>query len=154
MSELQGALPRHDINALIDDQTEERFVYLKSAFTYRYIDEAKTVYSDVNLCFQDMVGVPQNYFLAGHQYFPAVWKNFINSIKKYGISKKMFEFSIIPVSTLNKKQMNKKVSEGFPYNMMYDIDLFDSYDGHPIKIIEQPIKNQCEITMGKYFMSR
>ena len=58
------------------------------------------------------------------------WNDFQNQIKLRNKSKKNYEFSIIPASAISTN--NPKTN----YVMNYDLRIFDSYDGKPIKVFK------------------
>ena len=126
----------------------EQNLYLKSAFGYHSISRAKSVYSEINLCFHDFpVGI-QYYFFSGTQAFLSNWNNFIGYIDSNSEGRKNFNFSIIPIKSLENGVSDED------YKFEYETEVFDSYDGNPIKSYNINILKTCDVIMGEFFMSK
>ena len=106
------------------------------------------MYHEVNVCFHDKPSVVQNYFFAGNSLFYEEWNDFQDQISLRNKSKKNYEFSVIPVRAITSD--NPKTN----YLMNYDMKIFDSYDGKPIKVFKEQQNPLCEVFIGDFFMSR
>lgn len=128
----------------------ERFVYLDTAFAYNWSKSSDTVYSQVKVCLHDAANAPQQYFLQGNYFFWNEWMMLKDHIYQTSQDKEDFEFSIVPLSSVGDKAKDSEST----YKLQYDMDLFDSYDGKPVKVYRMPLIKTCDVFAGEYFMSR
>lgn len=129
----------------------ERNLYLHSAFAYKSILEGRTNYNEVRLCLQDNPGGKGYFFLLGDSGFYKDWENFVNYIDRNNVGRNNFGFSIIPYKSLENTSGD---AVDLNYKMEYDLKLFDSYDGNPIKVYSNKMREGCDIFTGEFFMSR
>ena len=123
----------------------ERSLYLDTAFAYHSPSHSKTVYSDVKLCLHDSAQENQYYFFSGTGSFQSEWTSFLDYIDQNSEGRLNFDFWITS---------RESVDEGAGYRLKYDMELFDSYDGDPIKKYQIPLVKTCDVFVGDFFMSR
>jgi len=78
------------------------------------------------------------------------WTNFVDYIDRNNEGRKSFDFSIVSSDAFNKKDTQNSKN----YTFQYDLDLFDSYDGSPIKQHDLTLYQNCDVILGEFFMSR
>jgi len=100
------------------------------------------------LCFHNKPAQNSNYFFAGNALFYEEWSNFSKDLQLRNKSTKNYEFSVIPLSSVNSSGANDS------YNFNYDMEIFNNYDGNPIKVYKTQINDFCEVYTGDYFVSR
>lgn len=127
---------------------KDNLVYLDGALSYHDNDQSKTVYHQANICFHDNPSWKQNYFFAGNAFFYEEWTNFLDQVKLRNKSAKMYEFAVIPITSVSQKNTKSN------YHLNYDMRLFQNYDGSPVKVYSTQINDHCEIYVGDFFMSR
>lgn len=147
-SDPDKSLKRYDMNIFIEGG--QRHLYLDSAFNYYSPTRAMSVYSDIKLCFHDSPTETQYYFFRSDAFFQEDWSNFIDYVDRNNEGRKTFKFSIVPLSSIKD---NKKESDD-SYSLNYDMQLFDSYDGNPIKTADIPMIKTCNVIAGEFFMSK
>lgn len=145
---MENASPTRYNLDIYSEENKENLVYLESAFSYRDNSQSKTVYHQVNLCFNDDPSLKQNYFFAGNAFFYDEWTSFLSEIKIRNKAEKSYDFAIIPLTEVNSKDAKAN------YIFNYDMTLFKSYDGKPIKAFRNQLNDQCEVYVGDFFISR
>lgn len=128
----------------------QRHLYLKTAFEYRDVRSDKKVYTGINLCLHDTYKQEQYFFLSGFSNFLTDWTDFVDFIEKNNQGRKSFDFSIVPLNSISSKNPSSDTN----YSFDYDLQLFDSYDGNPIKSFVTKSKITCDIFVGEFFMSK
>ena len=108
-----------------------------------------SVYSDIKLCFHDSPTNTQYYFFKSDSNFEEDWSNFVDYVDRNNEGRKTFQFSIIPFSSINKESDSDD-----NYSFEFDMELFDSYDGNPIKTEDIPMIKTCNVFVGEFFMSK
>ena len=119
-----------------------------------YTREARSTYSEVNICLHDEVEVAQLYFFAGSKSFFELWNSFIRFVDKNSLGRDTFNFSVISFDEVPNDSKTGFLNESTPYSLDYTLELFDSYDGSPIKVLPFGTVNFCDIYVGDFFMSR
>ena len=76
------------------------------------------------------------------------WQIFMNQVELSNKPTTNFEFSIIPLDSIDNDNYTNN------YIFEYDYELFDNYDGKPIKVYKNQINEMCDVYVGEYFMSR
>jgi hypothetical protein len=128
----------------------QRNLYLKTAFGYHQTGSGKSVYSDVKLCLHDSPEKPQYYFFESNEIFSKDWAKFVDYIDRNNLSKKTFDFGIASISRVE----SNSYADNKNYIFQYDLELFDSYDGNPIKYHDLTLFKHCDVLVGEFFMSK
>lgn len=122
---------------------------MNAVFAYNNIPSSRTNYSNVKLCFQDNPGGGGNFFFLSDLSFFSDWQNFVEFIDKNNVGRNSFNFEIMPFSNFNP------VPDGNnDYRFIFDMQLFDSYDGNPIKVYRSKSIDFCDVFLGSYFISK
>jgi hypothetical protein len=144
--DLDDSPKRYDFQVFIEGG--ERQMYLDTAFHYYSPTRAMSVYSDIKLCLHDSPTEIQYYFFRSDTNFEEDWSNFVDYVDQNNEGRKTFKFSIIPISSF------KNVESDESYSFDFDMQLFDSYDGNPIKKDDVTMIKTCDVFVGEFFMSK
>lgn len=132
----------------------QRLMYIHGAFFTKAYNDDNMMYNEVNLCFHDHPAYAQNYFLSGDKGFFKDWDVFVDFVDQNNYGRDSFNFGLVSYQSVKDLESGVNVKDTEDYLMKYDLKLFDSYDGNPIKIYNSKISQICEVYMGQYFMSR
>lgn len=135
-------------------ENNQRTLYVHGAFYTKGFNDDHHMYNEVNLCFHDHPAYTQNYFYSGDKGFFKDWDAFVDYVDQNNLGSDSFNFGLMSYQKVMDTTDSKPVKPEEDYVLKYEMKLFDSYDGNPIKIYDTKISQVCEVYMGQYFMSK
>ena len=121
-------------------QEDDSIFYVNAALVYRIsynIHKINESEMPARICFHDKdVTQPQYYFFSGNELFQRDWDNFLDVMENnFGVD---FEAEVKPAD------------DSGDFEFTYDLNLFDSYDGDPMKNYTGKDYHFCDLFLGDF----